>query len=162
MKQPRRWKSRLLRALQYGTACLLGLGLFWVIFVGEQWTTSAEELRVVLGYARSLREMQDKYFQAHGSFGELDDLILLGRFGSGRHRVLSKCQGGYCFEVTTAGEKYTLRVIPDRNAPGSRYVSVYSDQSGVIRMSYGSPAADFRSRALSEAEVQRFGGRPAR
>lgn len=136
--------------------------LLLVIFVRERWTTPADELKTVLGYYTFLLGREQANFEMHGAYVELRDL--LGR-GTGRYRVTSKCQDGYCFEVHAIKEatkaSYTIRIFPNRNTPSDRrhLISLYADETQIVRVSYGSPPADSTSAALSPAEMRRFTSR---
>lgn len=139
--------------LLLGTA--LGLILLLALLLGELWTTPVHELRTVLGYCRFLQVQEDAHLGSHGRYANLKDL--LGR-GSGKYRVAFECQDGYCFHVEATERGYSIRIFPNRNLPkGSRrLVSLYADETQVVRVSYGSTPADSTSAVLSNAEIQRF------
>src|SRR5436189_6466355 len=125
------------------------LWIFGAVFVllllpivfSERWTTPADELRAILGYYRFLETREQSHFETHGRYAELRDL-----FGdkSGGFRVTSECQDGYCFQVHSTKDKYSISIVPNKAVQKARLrlMSLYADESRVVRPKNGSPTAD--------------------
>lgn len=125
------------------------------VFLRERWTTPVDELKTVLAYYKTLEASERFHFKSQGRYVELGDLF--GE-GSGKYRITSECQGGYCFQVQATGDKYSIRVFPNKNAPnnGGRLMSLYADETGVVRTAYGSPQGDSNSSILAQDVMRRF------
>ena len=146
--------SKILLALI--SVCII-LGLF-LIFVGERWTTPANELKTTLGYYHKLARMEEYHLQRYGKYGDLQELLrtsLAGRESS----VAGTCEGGYCFNVSAKDEGYSIWIFPDASDTRPkrlRALSLYADQTRIVRASYGLPRAGRASPALSDDELSRF------
>jgi hypothetical protein len=119
-------------------------------------TTPAIELRSALGYYKQLEAMESSYFRANGKFGDLHAILPFAS-GSGEFRVREACQGGYCFTVTPSSRGYVIRITPHK-ADGfqDRLLSLYGDETHVIRAHYGRPAADEHNQALSREQIEQY------
>jgi hypothetical protein len=123
--------------------------------VTERWTTPADELKTVLRFHRSLTTAQRAYREAHGRYANLEDLL---RSGAGTSRIETECEELYCFEVRGTSTGYSIRIHPDSRADDvrRRHVSLYSDETEVIRIAFGLPHADATSDRLSAENIRRF------
>jgi len=70
----------------------------------------------------------------------VSELLLFDRTGQyTRSAPLSGCEKGYCFEVTGSGAHYKITITPEfalfRSRRDRREFSLYSDQTGVVRVS---------------------------
>jgi hypothetical protein len=128
-----------------------------VFLFNEHWTTPGDELRIILVYHDYLTNKQEEYFSLNHSYADLRQLY--GSMANPRH-VAHDCQNGYCFEVKGGVETYSISIFPDvdRSSKGiknARHMSLYSDQTKVIRMAYGSRAGEM-SRVLKHEFIRRF------
>jgi hypothetical protein len=124
----------------------------------DRFPTPGKELRSALGYYRQAEEMEASYFRAHGHYGSLDAIFPLAS-GTGKFRISQGCQGGYCFEVTASNKTYVIRVVPRKVGDQSpeRLLSLYGDQTHIIHVAFGKPAADLNSQILSQQQIASYG-----
>jgi hypothetical protein len=101
--------------------------------------------------------MEASYFRARGHYGNLDAIFPFAS-GTGEFSIRQECQGGYCFEVTAANKTYLIRVVPHKVAdqPPERLLSLYGDQTHMIHVAYGKPAADLHSQILSQQQIASY------
>ena len=133
---------------------VLVVGVVLYAFTHERWTTPSTELKTVLGYHNSLQLAEKSSFDHFGHYVGIDEII--GR-SHGKYGLTSKCQDSYCFDVSGEHNRYTIKIVPDKNNRKSHnLVSLYSDETKVIRVTYGSPVANATSARLSPKEIQRF------
>jgi hypothetical protein len=136
------------------TLAILSVGYIIIgVFSGERWLAPNDELKTLLKFYSELATAEDTHFDSHGTYADFDRIV---GTGTGRSRVQSRCQAGYCFEVRGDGRKYTIRILPDRTSSRSGLMSLYADETRVIRVAYGQPIADASSAVLSQEEVRRF------
>ena len=137
----------------YVVAGLFVLSLLIGVVVREKWSTPADELKIVLGYYQVIATGQRAYFETHGRYADFQQLL---GSGAGKYRLHSQCEALYCFEVRGAESKYSIRIFPDRRISPSRHLSLYADETRIIRVTYGLPDAHAGSDVLSQEEISRF------
>ncbi len=134
-----------------------GLTLLCIVFVREQWTTPADELRVCLHLYHQVEELEQLHLHTFGTYAGLQELLESAPRRA-KHDLSGRCQDGYCLQVLGGGKTYAILVVPDRTFSGNRTLSLYGDQTGIVRASFGLPRADQNSPALSPKELGRFSG----
>jgi hypothetical protein len=137
-----------------GLCCGIGFIVLYSLLIRERWTTPADELRAVLGFQHQLATLEVNSVQVSGRYAALDT-ILNSALNTGRFRIADKCQSGYCFFVDLRGNGYSIRIRPQDKAKAN-FLSIYADETGVVRVSYGQPQADEQSPRLSSEELRRY------
>jgi hypothetical protein len=139
-----------------GLAIILVLALLSSVLLHERWTTPTREARFVLSYYALVKEQEETYFKLHSRYGGVFELLRDCR-GSG-HCVLAECESGYCLDLSANRDAFNVLIKPDmkdRSQP-PRLMSLFSDQTGVVHISYGRPHANYNSPVLSHREVARL------
>lgn len=144
-----------------GSSIIAALCLVLVVaalFLRERWTTPSDEARAVLRYYSVLEEAEREYRHDHSRYGNLQELLHDGRM---ENLGQLGCQDGYCFMVTAGENTFEIRVIPDRSDERHRFrrMSLFADQTGTVRVAYGTPFADSNSTVLSSTELNKLGKR---
>ena len=126
-----------------------------VACVGEHWTTPADELKTTLSIYKDLKTSENSHFQDHGSYADFAE-IQHSSSGGGVQASVAHCRDGYCSEISASRAKYTIQIFPEPGGSG-RHLSLFADETGIVRSAYGSPKASRRSPPLTDEELRRFG-----
>ena len=133
------------------------------VLTHESFTTVRVELRVAVPICRRVEALERAYRGKHGTCGGLSEIsreepeLLVDR------SIDSPCESGYCLAITSADDQFTVRVYRDPAYwKHLRYLSLYSDRTGAMRMSYGAPPAGPESaivmaKQLAAASLRRSG-----
>lgn len=123
----------------------------------DRFPTPGRELRSALGYYRQIEVMEASFFRAKGHYGSLEAILPFAS-GTGEFRIRQQCQGGYCFEVTASNQTYEVRVVPHKvgDQPPERLLSLYGDQTHIVHVAFGRPAADQHSQILSQQQIANY------
>lgn len=131
--------DRLLHAL---IGCLALLGVYPLMH-RESYTTPADEMKEILPVARQVVDMQRRYFQAKGEYASVAELMIMAGVDVPEN---------YTLEVESDLRAFRLVISPEHEGEdgGSRRLSVYADESGIIRYHYGPGRASGSSRAVPQ------------
>jgi type II secretory pathway pseudopilin PulG len=148
--------------LVVGAGISVALLLLALRLNSERWTNPAAELRQLLAYYGDVEARQKQYYAEKGRYATaLSDLAAVDFSRRPRVRITSECQDAYCFDLSANNSGYVIRITPDPRAlPGQRRQwSLYSDEKGSVRVSFGSKFANAQSAVLSQREMETFGPR---
>jgi len=123
------------------------------LWSAERWTTPADELRTVLGLAKAASEYESGYRLRHGSYAPLGPLSN-DDSRPAPYETPPGCEKGYCLMIEANTDSYVLQITPQRGR--GKMISLYSNETGVVRIAYGSPVASVQSPVLSDESLRRF------
>lgn len=131
--------------------------VLYIIFVKERWTTPAIEIRLLLAYYKQIDTIERACLKEWGRYASLQDL-LKDKSNVGKYRLKSPCQEGYCFHVSASPQQFTIQIVPEviASRPRRKMMSLFADETGTIRVSYGSSLANANSSIVSQEELKRF------
>jgi hypothetical protein len=95
-------------------------------------------------YLRSIASAESLFFQTHGRYGSFDELWPV-RSDPAQADIAAGTYDDFHFRLVVSGAGYEVTVWPASN---HRRVSLYSDQSGLIRIAVGEKQADQTSTVL--------------
>jgi hypothetical protein len=98
-------------------------------------------------YLRQIRAAESTYFQTHGRYGKLSELWPNSAIPAERSMVGGNF-AGFRFDVEPKGTKYTVTIWP---ASKERIVSLYSDETGIVRVAFRGQQATASSPVIHEA-----------
>lgn len=135
----------------------IGSLILYMVLVHERWTTPADELSMTLSCYSHLEGMEQDHFRRYGRYADLQE-ILSSSSTSMKRTIGKSCEDGYRFDVVATGLGYSISIMPDEVAQSGRHrsLSLYADETHVVRASYGLPRANKQSTILSEREIRRF------
>src|SRR5713226_2413808 len=119
--------NRLVIALASATAVMVIC--LWVITVRHAENTGLDDIRTALWILKAVQAAENTCYERRGEYSELQ--ALGGDCANIDRKLLTGRHDGFNIVVRSTGRKYSVTILPQDD---KRFRSVYSDESGVVRL----------------------------